>query len=109
MHTPLNSDPNAYRCVNIIKGIPVSETPLTDAEVNSSALENKNHPHTDWVPAYFARSLELKLHQAEQAASDNADWFNLLVSDLSKLLSCEAKASAVIEAVRYWNVRADLE
>jgi hypothetical protein len=44
-----------------------SKTPLTDAEVNDTALENKNHPHTDWVTAHFARSLELQLVEAKNA------------------------------------------
>ena len=38
-----------------------TDTPLTDAEIESSVLENKNHPHTDWVTASFARGLEREI------------------------------------------------
>jgi IS1 family transposase len=35
-----------------------SETPQTDAQVEENVLEDKNHPHTDWAPASFARHIE---------------------------------------------------
>lgn len=42
----------------------MSSTPRTDEEIESTALEDKNHPHTDWVPAFFARQLETELTAA---------------------------------------------
>lgn len=50
-----------------------SPTPLTDAAVNDSALEDKNHPHTDWVPAHFARWLERELAEAKRDVA-RLDW-----------------------------------
>ena len=41
-------------------------TPETDAAVNDAAFENKNHPHTDWVVASFARQLERERDEARQ-------------------------------------------
>lgn len=41
-----------------------TDTPRTDAELESTAFENKNHPHTDWVMATFARQLERELNAA---------------------------------------------
>jgi hypothetical protein len=43
-------------------------TPRTDQQTEDSALEDKNHPHTDWVPAYFARKLELELQSMTRVA-----------------------------------------
>lgn len=46
----------------------MSTTPLTDCAVDDTALENKNAPHTDWVTAHFARTLETRLARLEAIA-----------------------------------------
>lgn len=46
----------------------MSDTPRTDAAVDDTALENKNHPHTDWVTADFARELEHELSELRKHA-----------------------------------------
>lgn len=51
---------------------PELPTPLVEAAINDSAFENKNHPHTDWVPASFARNLERCLAVAEAALRELA-------------------------------------
>ena len=43
--------------------------------------------------------LEKQKHASDQAARDNADWFDALVTDLSQRLGCEAKPTAILEAV----------
>jgi hypothetical protein len=58
----------------------MSETTRTDEAVNDTALENKNHPHTDWVTADFARGLERELNKWESELSsvmpaDFKDWW----------------------------------
>jgi hypothetical protein len=53
MWTYFKAMPNSWHMD--ITAIP---TPITDAAVDDSALENKNHPHTDWVSAYTCRRLE---------------------------------------------------
>lgn len=40
-----------------------------------------------------------EIHQLGQVASNNADWFDSLVNELSEILGCEKTPSAVIEAV----------
>jgi len=45
-------------------------------------------------------AMKQEKHLSEQSASYNIDWFDCLVSDLAKILGCESKASAVIEAAR---------
>ena len=44
----------------------MSNTPRTDEAENDSAFEDKNHPHTNWVPSVFARELERELNEANQ-------------------------------------------
>lgn len=44
----------------------MSDTPLTDEQVEDHVLENRNHPHTDWVPASFARQLERELNELRE-------------------------------------------
>jgi hypothetical protein len=44
--------------------------------------------------------LETELHAANQAASDNADWFDALVRDVSATLKCEAKPTAILEMAK---------
>lgn len=63
-----------------------TDTPRTDEVVNDTALENKNHPHTDWVTAHFARQLERELSQWRKMAD---------------------RLVAVIEAVGYVSVEGD--
>lgn len=69
-----------------------------------------SHGDGDWqevVSLNEAQKIERELaamkqekHLSEQSASYNIDWFDCLVSDLAKILGCESKASAVIEAAR---------
>jgi hypothetical protein len=66
------------------------KTPRTDEAMES---------HLDCgVPMDLARQIEIELHDANQAARDNADWFDSLVNELAAILGCEAKASKIIEA-----------
>lgn len=44
----------------------MAPTPLTDACVEEHANEDKNQPHTDWVPAFFSRCLEKRLAMADE-------------------------------------------
>jgi len=41
-----------------------------------------------------------ELHAADQAASDNADWFDALVNDLAEILGCEQKPTSIIAACK---------
>lgn len=50
----------------------MSDTPRTDGWIEESAFEDKNHPHTDWVPASFARELQRELSQLKAAI--NSTW-----------------------------------
>lgn len=44
--------------------------------------------------------LRASLHSAEQAATDNADWFDALVRDAAIELGCEPKPSAILDAIK---------
>lgn len=52
-------------------------TPETDAEINDTALEDRNAPHTDWVRADFARKME----------RERDDWRSRALHDQPVLLS----------------------
>jgi hypothetical protein len=39
----------------------MSDTPRTDESLEEHAYDDRHAPHTDWVPAHFARTLELEL------------------------------------------------
>lgn len=47
-----------------------TETPLVDAAVNDTALEDKNQPHTDWITADAGREIEKKLNEAVEKITD---------------------------------------
>jgi hypothetical protein len=44
----------------------MSDTPQTDAVVEATILQDRNHPRIDWVPASFARELERERDEALQ-------------------------------------------
>jgi len=44
----------------------MSDTPQTDAAVEATILQDRNHPRIDWVPASFARELERERDEARQ-------------------------------------------
>ena len=45
-------------------------------------------------------ALKQEKHLSDMTARESSDWFDCLVDDLAKILGCENKASAVIEAAR---------
>jgi len=64
----------------------------------------QNPDECEWCELNYLREqvskLERELHTADQAASDNADWFNALVNDLAEILGCEKKPTAIIAACK---------
>ena len=60
----------------------------------------KNEP--EWAANQIRHrdKIESELHAANQAASDNADWFDALVRDVSAILKCEAKPTTIIESAK---------
>ena len=44
----------------------MSDTPQTDAAIEDTILQDRNHPRIDWVPASFARELERERDEALQ-------------------------------------------
>ena len=60
----------------------------------------KNEP--EWAANQIRHrdKIEGELHAANQVASDNADWFDALVCDVSAILKCEAKPTTIIESAK---------
>lgn len=50
-----------------------STTPLVDAAVDDTALEDKNQPHTDWITAYAGREIEAKMNEARRELAHARD------------------------------------
>lgn len=61
---------------------------------------NSSRPSVNAMVALAAevRRLEEQLRLAEMAAADNADWFDNLVLDLSKILGCDNTPVVVLGA-----------
>ena len=60
----------------------------------------KNEP--EWAANQIRHrdKIEAELHAANLAASDNADWFDALVRDVSEILKCEANPTTIIESAK---------
>jgi len=60
--------------------------------------------HTDserWLlrPTTCPLCLAVELRETRQVATNNRDWFEALVSDLSKMLDCPPKVTAIMDAI----------
>lgn len=91
----------------------MSDTPRTDASENASRKFYVEHIEIDWPPFDgsdfdIARQLERELHLEHLAATDNSDWFNALVNDLSDLLHCDRKPTEILEACKRLRSNDDL-
>jgi hypothetical protein len=69
-------------------------TPLTDSAIEETAFENKNHPHTDWVAAFFARDLERKLALAREALTQISNACVMKSKDSGECITAEHKEIA---------------
>lgn len=83
----MNSEPRQYKDVD---GNPVTLEWLVRNDPEWAANQIR---HRD--------KIEAELHAANQAASDNADWFDALVRDVSAIMKCEAKPTAIIESAKF--------
>ncbi len=71
------------------------------AESELSNFFRKIDTHKHSMPVLeTGHHVQLALHNSEQVARNNADWFDNLVKDLSDLLGCEPKPHIILEVVK---------
>lgn len=66
-------------------------TPLVDAAVDDTALEDKNQPHTDWITADAGRKIEKKLNEAVEKIDDLKNKLAKWESELSSVMPPDFK------------------
>jgi len=63
----------------------MSDTPQTDAVVEATILQDRNHPRIDWVPASFARVLERERDEARNKMADALQEVDLRTLDFERM------------------------